>query len=1310
MNSNDNDDNNLLHGHALSWLCVFDYHSGRQKLSTKEKERRNSRGRGRRCRVQRRQTGLKKRLNPPQLLFLQVVQVFLGCMYVVIPGICTIIAILTATYFIQVTLLFLEFIIVCVQEICMIIAMLTAISVHYLDQVTSCQITAILPYLALTRTKSKRTMPQASPTSLSLTSSSSKVLIVLMFLAIIQMTTAMEPGSVPPIGSPLAATIAGGSAAIAALHHSSRSKSTEENDDELATILQNANDKANVFTPLKAAENAQRQRHNKKFNEAAFGIDLEGNRIEGVIGQVKGVVHDSASMLKTFDLMDLSERTNLNTAELKRLKEYRKDKNSYDFVKKHAVSVGILPDGSSVKTLHRKEAKNFSLAPAGRIVLPALKIFDAIHEFHSENHFGYERTHRACSKKYYSVTEKMCEIFCKSCATCNEEQPAIKKHKGAKKAILSDEFRDRFQVDLIDMRSLRRRDVYGVMQCWIMTVKDHSTGLTYITSLPRKRASYVAFELSKLFGLIGYPAIFHTDNGKEFTALEILNVLRKMSSNIITVTGRPRTPRDQGSVEVMNKLVKRALMNMISERRAAGDANPNWTLLLGNVMAAVNNQQSRKKDSTTSYKCVFGMDYHQGISCSIAEARQCNTIEQRLKLCADERLQAVASETCNMDENQKMEEVDDGYWSDDSVVADPNEREGEAFPIDASSFERWCADEQTGAYTHTTHQSQSNTSRSLLGSFLAKTLLSTTPLPTALPGAASTTSLAKTGTQQQPPIKVHIPLPDNFGESSSDSNDSTIESGDIVPRMNKDHYDFLSMDDAWNNDLVKKQTIELRSGIGRLSKQYKYLRSWLECSCCFYGMSLVNIMNNEYLNDTETTSRWFDGDFIASFAIMVAHAAHKTAVVGKQRNSLPQYLGCAYPNVKNPALEHCCQLHQDTNTVVSVMHSDSHYAVMSAQINSKLVTIYDGLNFPLSSWKHHVANVLKRCCQIEREAEINFEERHNNILLNTGNIDEVEGEYWKMKCGTTIRQPDGVNCGPIACMKILELFNSVEIDQDTIGVEHYRSIVIDKFKILLQHHNTDFLVHVRKNQYVRKQKAEHNDDDSGGKSEMQKQEADHNVDESGGKSEVRKRKADHNVDESGCYLREADRVREESAESRRKSQASQAKKMEDTFKKSVVASGVAVGAVVTMKVDPRDCSHPRGIIGIVYEANPSGAVKVVTENGVISNNDTALLLPHDQYKVIYKAQESSNIEPGLATIQEQVLLGNFLPDQYKKLCLSRAHQLSVGAITSCRKRKCTCKDGKCGARCGCIKDGIACSSGCSCNGQCQGNKNNNVNM
>ncbi len=59
------------------------------------------------------------------------------------------------------------------------------------------------------------------------------------------------------------------------------------------------------------------------------------------------------------------------------------------------------------------------------------------------------------------------------------------------------------------MRTMRKKDVYGVVQCWIMTVKDHSTGLVYLTTLPRKTAVFVAAELKKYFGFVGCPHIFH---------------------------------------------------------------------------------------------------------------------------------------------------------------------------------------------------------------------------------------------------------------------------------------------------------------------------------------------------------------------------------------------------------------------------------------------------------------------------------------------------------------------------------------------------------------------------------------------------------------------------------------------------------------------------------------------------------------------------------------------------------------------------------------------------------------------------------
>ncbi len=60
------------------------------------------------------------------------------------------------------------------------------------------------------------------------------------------------------------------------------------------------------------------------------------------------------------------------------------------------------------------------------------------------------------------------------------------------------------------MNTMRRKDVYGVLQRWIMPVKDHSTGLVYLVALPRKTAAFVAAKLEKPFGFVEYPHIFHT--------------------------------------------------------------------------------------------------------------------------------------------------------------------------------------------------------------------------------------------------------------------------------------------------------------------------------------------------------------------------------------------------------------------------------------------------------------------------------------------------------------------------------------------------------------------------------------------------------------------------------------------------------------------------------------------------------------------------------------------------------------------------------------------------------------------------------
>jgi hypothetical protein len=106
---------------------------------------------------------------------------------------------------------------------------------------------------------------------------------------------------------------------------------------------------------------------------------------------------------------------------------------------------------------------------------------------------------------------------------------------------------------------------------WVLTIKDHATRLMYVCAFPGKRPYLVAYKHQEVFGVIGYPKIFHMDNGKEFTAKLILQFLRAINPNILSVTGCPRQPCNQGSTENMNKFIKRILGMMLAERQLAGE-------------------------------------------------------------------------------------------------------------------------------------------------------------------------------------------------------------------------------------------------------------------------------------------------------------------------------------------------------------------------------------------------------------------------------------------------------------------------------------------------------------------------------------------------------------------------------------------------------------------------------------------------------------------------------------------------------------------------------------------------------------------
>jgi hypothetical protein len=70
-----------------------------------------------------------------------------------------------------------------------------------------------------------------------------------------------------------------------------------------------------------------------------------------------------------------------------------------------------------------------------------------------------------------------------------------------------------------------------------LVIKDHATGFIFLSALPSKQANLVAYKLQEIFGVIGYLKIMHSDNQKEFRAKIVLELLRNLNPNILSVYG-----------------------------------------------------------------------------------------------------------------------------------------------------------------------------------------------------------------------------------------------------------------------------------------------------------------------------------------------------------------------------------------------------------------------------------------------------------------------------------------------------------------------------------------------------------------------------------------------------------------------------------------------------------------------------------------------------------------------------------------------------------------------------------------------------
>ena len=146
---------------------------------------------------------------------------------------------------------------------------------------------------------------------------------------------------------------------------------------------------------------------------------------------------------------------------------------------------------------------------------------------------------------------------------------------------------------------------------WLLVVKDHFTRLVHLAPLCHKKAHEVAFECDPCFSLVGHPIVFQTDNGTEFQS-QVLQKMKELNPSCSCVTGRPRTPRDQGSVERANSGIKEIISKMVQHTKSETQdpeekEKVTWVSVLGVAQRSMNTNRQKGKNQVEPHEMVFGI-------------------------------------------------------------------------------------------------------------------------------------------------------------------------------------------------------------------------------------------------------------------------------------------------------------------------------------------------------------------------------------------------------------------------------------------------------------------------------------------------------------------------------------------------------------------------------------------------------------------------------------------------------------------------------------------------------------------------------
>ena len=289
-----------------------------------------------------------------------------------------------------------------------------------------------------------------------------------------------------------------------------------------------------------------------------------------------------------------------------------------------------------------------------------------------------------------------------------------------------------------------------------------------------------------------------------------------------------------------------------------------------------------------------------------------------------------------------------------------------------------------------------------------------------------------------------------------------------------------SLAEAWKMDALVTSHSKFS---GRSTSTHMFLNPEVHCASCSFPQSstFICIGNKNYINKCSKTNVWLDGNFIAGFTTLLYHYAHSsgTSLVGNEKN-LPQLIHAIFSK-QQLAISGIKPLPKDVDRLVAILHNDGHYIVLEVNIPERKFLIYDGLSRELLQWKDHIIIVLKKCMLLDLSFDSSSTvcvpdaavppvfscSRKPRYIINGYSITFSQSspsykkmEEWRLERGYFIHQMDGFNCGPIACLKVMELFGIVTIPYPQDFYENYNvcKIVMGQWEKLLEYCDSNLVL------------------------------------------------------------------------------------------------------------------------------------------------------------------------------------------------------------------------------------------------------------